>query len=266
MKRSHLGVAVTAVLLGAAPAEAQSRFPDPLLLVGPGASIGVRVRDVTSDDAARAKLDSPAGVFVESVAAGTPAEKAGIKGGDVIVEFDGERVRSVRGFTRLVSETPPRRTVKAVIVRDGSRRTLDVTPESERRTADGALRIDPSFPMLRPQGELPVLPELRQGTPRYRGFIGVTLEAIEGQMADYFGVSAGALVAAVDLSSPAARAGLKAGDVITAAAGQPVKRPADVSAAVRQTRPGSTLELTVVRDHKETTIVVDVPLAMPMLL
>ena len=263
MKRLRLAVAVTTVLLGALPADAQSRFPDPLVLVGPGASIGVRVRDLTGDDQQKAKLDSPAGVFVESVVAGTPAEKAGIKSGDVILEFDGERVRSVRGFTRLVSETPPQRTVKAVIVRDGSRRTLDVTPESERRTADGVLQIDPG---LLPRRAQPILPQLPQGTPRYRGFIGVTLESIEGQMADYFGVSAGALVSAVDLDSPAARAGLKAGDVITVADGQAVKRPSDVSEAVRRTRPGSKLDLKVVRDHKEMTITVDVPLAMPMLL
>jgi serine protease Do len=163
MKRVRLGVALTTVLLGALPADAQSRFPDPLVLIGPGASIGVRVRDLTGDDQQKAKLDSPAGVFVESVVAGTPAEKAGIKSGDVILEFDGERVRSVRGFTRLVSETPPQRTVKAVVLRDGARRTIDVTPESERRSSDGLLRIDPALPLLKPQ---PLIPQLPQGTPR----------------------------------------------------------------------------------------------------
>lgn len=147
MKQMRLGVAMTAVLLGGMPALAQSRFPDPLVLVGPGASIGVRVRELTADDQQKAKLDSPAGVVVESVMTGTPAEKAGIMSGDVIVEFDGERVRSVRGFGRLVSETPPQRTVKAVIVRDGARRTVDVTPESERRTAAGVLNI-PAMAML----------------------------------------------------------------------------------------------------------------------
>jgi len=264
MKHVRIGVVLVTAWLGAAPAGAQGRFGDPLILVGPGSSVGLRVRDLTSDDATAAKLDSPAGVLVEAVAAGRPAEKAGIKTGDVIVEFDGERVRSVRGFTRLVSETPPRRTVKIVIVRDGSRRTFDVTPESDR-FPDNAYRLDPGLPLLRRRGDAP-LPQVPRGTLRYRGFIGVTLEPIEGQMADYFGVSAGALVAAVDLGSSAARAGLKAGDVITAAAGQAVKRPADVSAAVRNARPGSALELKVVRDRKEVTITIDVPLVMPMLL
>jgi serine protease Do len=268
MTRVHRGVGlvvVTVALLGAAPARAQYRFPDPTVLVGPGASIGVRVRDLTSDDLTSARLDSQAGVFVESVVPGTPAEKAGIKAGDVILEFDGERVRSVRGLTRLVSETPPQRTVKAVVVRDGSRRTLDVTPERDRFSSDDVFRLNPGLPMLKPRGDLP-LPQLPQGRLRYRGFIGVTLDPIAGQMADYFGVSGGVLVSGVDLGSAASRAGLKAGDVITAAHGQLVKQPSDVSAAVRDVRPGSKLELKIVRDRKDMTIAVDVPLVVPMLL
>ena len=263
MKRWPVGAALMMALLAQVPAGAQNQFGDPLLLVGPGASIGVRVRDLTTQDQQKAKLESAAGVVVESVVAGTPAEKSGFKSGDVIVEFDGERVRSVRGFTRLVQETAPQRTVKAVVVRAGTRSTLDVTPEPERLTADGVLQINPG---LQPRRGQPVLPQVPQGTPRYRGFIGVTLEGIQGQMADYFGVSAGALVSAVDLDSPAARAGLKAGDVITAVDGQAVRRPSDVSEAVRRARRGSKLEVKVVRDHKEITTVIDVSLVMPMLL
>jgi len=258
-------LAVAAALLGAAPAGAQYRFPDPTVLVGPGASIGVRVRDLTSDDLKKASPDSQAGVFVDSVVPGTPAEKAGIKAGDVILEFDGERVRSVRGLTRLVSETPPQRTVKAVIVRDGSRRTFDVTPERDRFTSDNVFRLNPGLPMLKPPADLPV-PQLPQGRLRYRGFIGVTLDPIAGELSDHFGVSGGVLISAVDLDSPAARAGLRAGDVITAANGEPVKQPSDVNAAVRNVRPGSKLELTIVRDRKEMTVAVDVPLVVPMLL
>jgi serine protease Do len=264
MQRLRLGIAMTTALLGAIPASAQLRFPDPTVLVAPGPTIGARVRDLASEDVQKARLESPGGVFVESVEPGRPADEAGIKSGDVIVEFDGERVRSVRNFTRLVSETPPQRTVKTVVVRDGSRQTLNITPDSGRR--NDALRIQPNRPFLRPipRSDLPPFPPL--GTLRYRGYIGVTLEEIGSQMADYFGVSSGALVAAVDVNSPAARAGLKAGDVITSAGGQAVKRPEDVAAAIRQARPGASLELKVMRDKKETAITVEVPAAVPMLL
>lgn len=83
---------------------------------------------LTAEEAKVAR-NAAGGVYVEEVLAGTPADRAGLKRGDIVIEFDGERVRSVRGFTRLVSETPPRRTVKALVMRDGSRLILDVTPE-----------------------------------------------------------------------------------------------------------------------------------------
>ncbi len=63
-------------------------------------------------------------------APGSAAEKAGIKKGDVIAEFDGERVRGVRHLTRLVTETPDGRTVKAAVMREGKRVDLSVTPDS----------------------------------------------------------------------------------------------------------------------------------------
>jgi serine protease Do len=264
MKAFIAGAVLVAAVVTGGPIQAQTsvyRFADPTTLVGPGSSIGVRVRELTADEA-KAGPSGSSGVYIEAVVGGTPADRAGFRKGDVVIEFDGERVRSVRGFTRLVSETPPQRTVKAVILRDGSRQTLDVTPES------GLARNDtvqlPGLPLLRPRGAEPILP--RMGILRYRGWIGVTLETVTGQMAEYFGVSAGALVSAVDLDSPASRAGLKAGDVITAANGQAVRDAAAVSQAVRAVRPGSKLDLKIVRDRKEMAISVEVPTAQPMLL
>ena len=62
----------------------------------------------------------------------SPAEKAGIKAGDVVVEYDGERVRSARQFTRLVQETPEGRTVAIGLLRDGKKQTVNATPEDGR--------------------------------------------------------------------------------------------------------------------------------------
>ena len=129
MKNVIASAAIAAVMWVPAAGQAPVyRFPDPTILVGPGASIGARVRELTAEEA-QVGANTPAGVYVEEVLAGTPADRAGLKRGDVVIEFDGERVRSVRGFTRMVSETAPRRTVKAIVLRDGARRTLDVTPE-----------------------------------------------------------------------------------------------------------------------------------------
>ena len=138
--------AVTVAVTGAIrPANAQE--PQPRVVVrsiGSGASIGVSIRNVTSDDAAKAKMGQPGGVYVESVREGSPAAKAGIQSGDIVVEFDGERVRSASHFTRLVQESAPNRQMAAVVIRGTSRQTLNVVPEdSSQITAIARLNLPP---------------------------------------------------------------------------------------------------------------------------
>ena len=86
---------------------------------GPGSWVGVSVREVGTGDVAKAKLPAATGVMVEEVSRNSPAESAGMRAGDVIVEFDGERIRGTRQFARLVQETPVGRKVQASVMRDG---------------------------------------------------------------------------------------------------------------------------------------------------
>ena len=109
----------------------QPRF---VQLDGFGGSMGVNVRDVTADEGQKAKLSPPLGAYVTGVVSGSPAEKAGIMSGDIIVEFDGERVRSARQLSRLVRESPDGRAIRTAIVRDGNRRTMDGTLTSGDQT------------------------------------------------------------------------------------------------------------------------------------
>ena len=101
-----------------------------------GSRIGLSIEDVTEDDAVNE------GAAVRDVLPDSPAESAGFVDGDVVVEFDGERVRSARQLTRLVQETPAGRTVGTAVMRDGRRVELDVTPES------GAIAAVPSLEIL----------------------------------------------------------------------------------------------------------------------
>src|SRR5215510_9079052 len=90
---ASLGAAATAaVMLAVQPVRAQE--PRAVVRSLGSASIGVGIRDVTTDDAAKARLGQPSGVYVESVREGSPAARAGIQTGDIVVDFDGERVRS----------------------------------------------------------------------------------------------------------------------------------------------------------------------------
>ena len=125
---------------------------------GSTASIGVGIREVMGEDAAKAKMAQPSGVYVESVREGSPAARAGIQAGDIVIDFDGERVRSTSHFTRLVQESVPNRQVAAVVVRGTSKQTLNVVPE-----ASGGFNILAGWRRLR-------LQELQRQAPRNFNF------------------------------------------------------------------------------------------------
>jgi serine protease Do len=212
-----------------------------------GGQIGVTIHDA----------EAGGGVVVDQVRQGSPAEKAGLKEKDVIVEFDGERVRSARQFSRLVDETAQGRAVKMAVQRGGQRLALDVTPE-----ARGFGRVTP-VPLER--FRMPELPEM-PAMPRFREFerrlpdieiyssragrLGVQLEDVEDQLAEYFGVKNGALVTSVAKDTPAARAGIKAGDVITKVNGEAVEDTRDIRRELRRIEEGKEFQLDVVRDRK----------------
>jgi serine protease Do len=82
---------------------------------------------------------------------------------------------------------------------------------------------------------------------------------LSDQLAAHFGVKEGVLVSEVIENTPAASAGLKAGDVVTSANGHPVASTTDLMQQVREVQPGSSIELRVTRDRKEITLKVTLP-------
>lgn len=213
-----------------------------------GGQIGVTIHDTESGN----------GVVVDEVRDGGPAEKAGVQEKDVIVDFDGERVRSARQFSRLVDETAQGRAVKMTVQRSGQRLTLDVTPEARQfgrvvpvpmeRFRMPELPKMPAMPDMR-EFDRRILPEIEGYTSR-SGRLGVQLEDVQDQLADYFGVKTGALVTSVAKDTPAARAGFKAGDVITKVNGEPIEDTTDVRRELRRIDSGKEFQVDVVRDHK----------------
>ena len=226
-----------------------------------GGRIGVSIRDVEASDKTKS-----GGVVIESVDDNSPAAKAGLKTGDVVVEFDGERVRSARQFTRLVSETPEGRSVAAAVMRDGQRVSVNVTPE----TSDSAFRFFngkdwPAFETLRrfetvPAPARPTTPRPAPLPPTFERFfwtsgsqLGITISDLEPQLAEYFGTKEGVLVSSVTADSVAAKAGLKAGDVITSLNGNAVDSPSDLRGRIRDLT-GEELTIGIVRDKKSMTL------------
>jgi serine protease Do len=235
------------------------------MLEGRGSAIGVSIRDLNADEAVKAKLQQAGGVVVQEVEEGSPAAKAGLKVDDVIVELDGERVRSARSFTRLVQETADGRTVKAIIVRSGARQTLDVTPEASARpfAADivlpdiqreierGMRAIPRNFSFdFDPDAVFPRFPQ---------GRLGITAAPLTEQLAAYFKVKEGVLVSSVAPGSPAEKAGLRAGDVITSVNGRSVDSLRELNDELRDAKPGADVELGITHDGKATTLKATMP-------
>ena len=236
---------------------------------GRGARIGATV---ATDE----NKELTTGVILETVEAGGPADKAGIKAGDVVSEFDGERVRSVRQFLRLVQETTPGRSVPVVLSRGGQRVTVNVTPEraSDLRMFgdDFSMRyldVPRAFPPTPPSPPSPPAPgraprppavfatpapfELFGGRLRY-GRLGITIEELDTQLAEYFGVKEGMLVKSVPADSVGAKAGLKAGDVITAINGRKIYDSSDVTRALERTEDNGDFTIEITRDKKTQTL------------
>jgi serine protease Do len=251
--------------------------PDVQLPAMGGPEIGVTIRDG----------DKGEGVIVNDVRSGSPASKAGIKAADLIIEFDGEKVRSARQLTRLVQETPAGRSVKMAVTRDGKRTDLTVAPEI-RASGFWSERLQPDSDKLRQDLEenLRELPErgdiFQFGGNAYRfrspapgrleilppegpsglierftqpsGRLGVTVQELTPQLASYFGAKEGVLVTTVTDGSAAAKAGLKAGDVITAVNDHGVKTSSDLVGTLRRAGNDAEVTIAIVRDHKQMTV------------
>jgi serine protease Do len=234
---------------------------------GLGASIGASVRDATSAELTGAGVSQTGGAFVIRVTENGPADKAGLMANDLVLEFDGEQVRSARHLVRLVRETAAGRSVKATLVRGKARRDVEIAPtdaasiyidgDEIRRQVERGMRNLPRFRVDIDPDDFGRNPPF--GSDRQR--LGVQLLPLSDQLATYFGVKDGVLVASVQADSPAARAGLKAGDVITAVNNRTVSDAGDVINEIGRSE--STLTMTVMRDKKEVAIKATVPDSQP---
>jgi S1-C subfamily serine protease len=188
-----------------------------------------------------------------------------MQSGDIVVDFDGERVRSASHFTRLVQESVPNRELSAVVVRGTSKQTLKIAPEAASAfnflSGNARVRAQRQLPdlNLNPRGNLNFDNDaLRRVFPANGATLGVTVSPLSDQLASYFGVKEGVLVSGVTGNSPAAAAGVRAGDVITAINGQPVSSSADLSRALRDSRAES-VDISVTREKKSLSLKATLP-------
>ena len=229
--------------------------------------LGIGALEVTPERAKALNLSEDRGVEVARVEEDSPAAKAGVKQGDVILEYNGEKVEGVEAFIRQVRETPPGHQVKMTVWRNGTTENLTVTVGARRNmvieTPSGPVTL-PAIPPIPPIPPIAPIPSV--DIPRFEmswqsPIIGIEGESLmpQGQLADFFGVQDGVLVKSVIKNSPAEKAGLKAGDVITKVDDAKVTSPHEITSALRSDRTKTAFTLTVVRNKKEMTLSVTIP-------
>jgi serine protease Do len=217
--------------------------------------------EVDTERAKALKLKEERGAEVTRLTDGGPAAKAGMKLGDVILEFNGTQVQGTAQLQRLIQETPAGRQVKVAVWRNGAMLTLTPVIEAEKDTlltppGDWSM---PSFQMP----DMPLVPPMdipRIITGMQSGMLGIIGEPLgqEEQLAEFFGVKEGVLVKSVLKDSAAEKAGIKAGDVIVKIGDTPVATSQNISSALRSLRGTHPIVVTVVRNRKETPIQVTI--------
>ncbi|MGA9771189.1 MAG: PDZ domain-containing protein [Blastocatellia bacterium] len=275
MKRSF--IFCLAVLLAASSAALAEEFdqdrndrPRSVTLRSSG-FLGVDLAEVTSAVVGRLKLREERGALVTGVFTETAASKAGLQKDDVIVKWNGEAIDSVGQLWRHIHETPVGRAVRLTAMREGREIEVNVTmgDRGEYQNRYRIDRIDRS--QVRSQLRDQIRDRVRQARQpvtrirdrrNYR--MGISLQGMSPQLAEYFGLKDrnGALVVFVHPDTAAAKAGIKAGDVILSIGGETVENAFKVHQVLRSKAEGPT-EVRVMRDRQERTFTIQLEKAEP---
>ncbi len=224
-----------------------------------GAYLGVQVTAVTQERASALKLQNSTGAVIAYVDQDGPACHAGLQENDVVVAFDGAKVDGPEQLQNLIHVAPPQKTVTLTIMRNGLRKDVKVTLGSwnvmshARTFTAGNSLASPAPPRaFAPDIEIPSFSLL---AARH----GLVVESLSPQLADYFGVGRGrgVLVRSVEGGSPAAVAGIKAGDVILKINNEDVHDMSDWQRGMRAQ--GTKLWMVVWREKKEQNFIINVP-------
>ena len=248
------GVALAVLFLGFWPRVAKASPADNSVIWQGGTSVwlGVVLRDVKATDVKAQKLPGDYGAVIVGVEDNSPAEKAGLKSGDVLVEFAGREIWSVSALERWVGDTPAGRAVQVKFFRDGVLKLANVTLESHSREFRmPAINIPPI--------NVPDFSHFRFLMPHPR--LGVTGQTLTTQLARYFGIDQGkgVLVTEVQSGSAAEKAGLKAGDCIVQFGPKTIDGLEDLQSAVSSTSAGQEVTLTIVRNHERKQLKASLP-------
>jgi C-terminal processing protease CtpA/Prc len=241
--------------------------------------IGVMLKDVVEVTAgSKAKKSTGSkGALVSEVVDDSPAEKAGIEDGDVIVEFDGKKIADATGLVDAVKKAEIGKAVPVIVMRDGDKKTMSIEPGRAPKSAQPRAfsfsapntPMVPGVPMvpgapMAPKApfamNIPHMNIMRAFAGAGSGQYGMKLMQLDGQLAEYFGApnNKGVLVENVKKDSPADKAGFKAGDVLVRAGKKTIEDAGDVRAAFGAYDKGEKLPFEVIRKGTRLTLDLEV--------
>ena len=230
--------------------------------------LGVETHEVTTDKAKELKLSVERGVVLGKIVPDSPAAKAGLKENDVVTELNGQRVEGAAQFRRMIHEIPAGRSIQLTVWRDGRTQTISATLGKSEEGRHRMKMVAPTpgmFSFRMP--EMPDIPSMEWngnmvfggGQPR----LGIDAEDLSGQLGAFFGApdGEGILVRDVNSGSPAEKAGVKAGDVITSLNGERIRSVGELREKLSAKRDDKdrTVKLGVLRNKSEISLTVELP-------
>jgi S1-C subfamily serine protease len=228
--------------------------------------LGVSITDITDEVRKKEGLEEgAAGVLVLEVYDESPAEKAGVEGGDVITMAAGAKVEDVAKLVDLISSTAPGKEVTITVVRNGKPATIKVTLAARDTTRRIVVRDLEGLDELEGLKALEALGKLGADIPWVelglagtsgRGRLGVYINDLSEGLAEYFGVpeGEGALVEDIVEGSPAEKAGIRAGDIIIKVGDEGVGDTEELKEAIGDMEAGKQTPVVVWREGKQQTL------------
>ena len=204
--------------------------------------LGVSIQDVDRNLADSFGLDRPRGALIAQVGGDSPAERAGLLSGDVIIQFDDEEIETSADLPHVVGLIAPGTRCEAVVIRDGSKIAVEV--EVGGLGANQVARVGRGVVS---DGSSTVL--------------GMRIAPVDPKALSELGLAGGVQVVRIESQSPAAEAGVREGDILTRLGSRPIGRMRDVEDARNEVIPGTSLPARLIRAGSPLFIGIRVPTA-----
>ena len=204
--------------------------------------LGLGVQDINSSLAESFDLDRPRGALVAQVDTDSPADLSGIKTGDIILEFDGEVIETSSDLPHLIGLIRPDTKVKALVLREGRKKML-IVGVGARPGVDQLVSVAGSKPSKKSSANV----------------FGMMLDDTDPRMMEKLGLSGGVIVLGVKRDSPAAKANILNGDIITRLGNHVIQDVGDMNDVIARLRPGQSVAVRLIRNGIALFLAIRIP-------